>query len=185
MSTTAGSGPPGSPPLEPGSSGSPAAGRPYLVGLRLAGRQVLVVGAGAVAARRVPPLLGAGARVTVVAPHAVAALRSSAEHGVITWVARRFEDRDLDYAWYVLACTDDPEVNARVAGLAEDMRVFCVRADAAEAGTAVTPATATHDGLTIGVLGGGDPRRAAGVRDGLIAALAAGGLDPGPYRAAR
>ena len=41
---------------------------PYLVGLDLAGRRVVVVGGGTVAQRRVTGLLAAGADVEVVAP---------------------------------------------------------------------------------------------------------------------
>ncbi|MBI4941009.1 MAG: uroporphyrinogen-III C-methyltransferase, partial [Actinobacteria bacterium] len=47
---------------------TPPAPDPYLAGLRLAGRRVVVVGGGAVAQRRVPGLLAAGADVTVVSP---------------------------------------------------------------------------------------------------------------------
>ncbi|MCL7456810.1 uroporphyrinogen-III C-methyltransferase, partial [Micromonospora sp. MSM11] len=43
-------------------------GNPYPLGLRLAGRRVVVVGGGAVATRRVPALLDAGADVLLVAP---------------------------------------------------------------------------------------------------------------------
>ena len=41
---------------------------PYLLGLRLGGRRVVVVGGGAVATRRVPALLDAGADVVLVSP---------------------------------------------------------------------------------------------------------------------
>jgi uroporphyrin-III C-methyltransferase/precorrin-2 dehydrogenase/sirohydrochlorin ferrochelatase len=54
--------------------------------------------------------------------------------------------------------------------------VFCVRADAGEAGSAVTPATGNHDGLLVGVLAGGAFRRSAAVRDGLLSALRAGSV---------
>ncbi|WP_169736453.1 NAD(P)-dependent oxidoreductase, partial [Promicromonospora kroppenstedtii] len=43
----------------------------YPLGLKVTGRLVVVVGGGPVAARRVRSLLDAGARVRVVAPHAV------------------------------------------------------------------------------------------------------------------
>src|ERR1700753_3102278 len=46
----------------------------YLLGLRLRGRRVLVVGGGAVAARRVPRLLAAGAVVLLVSPEVTPAL---------------------------------------------------------------------------------------------------------------
>jgi uroporphyrin-III C-methyltransferase/precorrin-2 dehydrogenase/sirohydrochlorin ferrochelatase len=55
--------------------------------------------------------------------------------------------------------------------------VFCVRADDAPAGSAVTPAVGRHDGLTIGVLAGRRPRRSAAVRTALLEALAAGIVD--------
>src|SRR5690606_6967648 len=49
-----------------------------------------------------------------------------------------------------------------------------VRADIARDGTAVTPATARYDGLTLGVLAGGAHRRSAAVRNGLLEALQSG-----------
>ena len=56
-----------------------------------------------------------------------------------------------------------PETAASVE--AEAQRTFCVRADHAAAATAWTPATAEFDGLLVGVLAGGEPRRAAQTRD--------------------
>ncbi len=57
---------------------------PYPVGLRLAGRRVVVVGGGHVAQRRVPALIGAGADVLLVSPEVTPALEGLA--GEITWV---------------------------------------------------------------------------------------------------
>ena len=113
---------------------------PYPVGLRLAGRRVVVVGGGAVAQRRIPTLLGAGALVTVVSPVVRPAIEAMAASGEITHVPRPYAGGDLDGAWYALACTDVPEVNAAVAQGAQRRRIFCVRADAAPGGSAVTPA---------------------------------------------
>jgi uroporphyrin-III C-methyltransferase / precorrin-2 dehydrogenase / sirohydrochlorin ferrochelatase len=148
---------------------------PYLAGLDLAGRRVVVVGGGSVAQRRLPGLLAAGAVVEVVAPHVTPAVEAMA--GELRWTARPYLDGDLDGAWYAIACTDDPDVNAAVAAEAERARVFCVRADEATAGSAVTPAVGRHDGLTIGVLAGRRPRRSAAVRTALLEALAAGVVD--------
>jgi uroporphyrin-III C-methyltransferase / precorrin-2 dehydrogenase / sirohydrochlorin ferrochelatase len=148
---------------------------PYLAGLDLAGRRVVVVGGGSVAQRRLPGLLAAGAVVEVVAPHVTPAVEAMA--GELRWTDRPYLDGDLDGAWYAIACTDDPDVNAAVAAEAERARVFCVRADEATAGSAVTPAVGRHDGLTIGVLAGRRPRRSAAVRTALLEALAAGVVD--------
>ncbi|GAA1272477.1 uroporphyrinogen-III C-methyltransferase [Saccharothrix xinjiangensis] len=148
----------------------------YLVGLDLTGRRVVVVGGGTVAQRRLPRLVAAGARVEVVSPEVTPAVQGVVDGGEATWQAREYADGDLDDAWYVLACTSDPAVNARVAADAEARRVFCVRADVAVKGTAVTPAVGEHDGLLLGVLAGGQHRRSASVRDGLLAALRDGSL---------
>ena len=148
--------------------------RHYLTGLDLAGRRVVVVGGGTVAQRRLPRLVAAGALVEVISPHVTPAVQGMADAGEIIWQERRYADGDLDAAWYVVTCTDDHEVNERVAAEALRQRVFCVRSDAGARGTAVTPATGEHDGLLVGVLAGGQPRRSAAVRDGVLEALAAG-----------
>ncbi|MFC4003465.1 uroporphyrinogen-III C-methyltransferase [Prauserella oleivorans] len=152
----------------------------YLAGLDLAGRRVVVVGGGTVAQRRLPRLVRAGAVVEVISPDTTPSVSAMADAGEITWRQRPYRDGDLDAAWYALACTDDPEVNAAVCAEAERRRVFCVRADAGLQGSAVTPAVGEHDGLLVGVLSGGTHRRSAAVRDNLLHALRAGTVeDPG------
>ncbi|WP_189054272.1 uroporphyrinogen-III C-methyltransferase [Longimycelium tulufanense] len=146
----------------------------YLVGLDLAGRRVVVVGGGTVAQRRLPRLVAAGAAVDVIAPEVTPAVQAMADAGEVRWHRRGYAGGDLDGAWYALACTPDPEVNAAVVAEAESRRVFCVRADVAVAGSAVTPATGDHEGLLVGVLAGGRPRRSAAVRDALLDALREG-----------
>lgn len=152
----------------------------YLAGLDLASRKVVVVGGGTVAQRRLSRLLAAGAAVEVVAPHTTPSVQALADAGELVWHRRPYRDGDLDGAWYALACTDDADVNAAVAAEAERRRVFCVRADAAAHGSAVTPATGKHDGLLVGVLSGGAPRRSSAVRDAVLDGLRTGVLaDPG------
>ncbi len=147
----------------------------YLAGLRLAGRRVVVVGAGRVATRRLPDLLAAGALVEVVAPRAEASVRGWHETGRLRWTPRRYRRGDLTDAWYVLVATDDPVANRAVSAEADDRQVFCVRADDREAATAWTPATAEMDGVQIGVLSG-DPHRSASLRSAIVAMLGRLGL---------
>src|SRR5215210_7718980 len=107
----------------------PESGVVYPVGLRLHGRRVVVVGGGQVAHRRVAGLLEAGARVTVVSPAVTPALEAMVEPGRLTWIPLRYTPGDLLGAWYAVAATDDPVVNAAVAEEAERDRIFCARAD--------------------------------------------------------
>ena len=89
-------------------------GVPYLAGLRLAGRRVVVVGGGVVAQRRLPALLAAGADVVLVSPEVTPAVEGMAGAGELAWERRRYAAGDLAGAWYAMALTDDPEVNAAV-----------------------------------------------------------------------
>ncbi|MEO3748312.1 uroporphyrinogen-III C-methyltransferase [Plantactinospora sp. B5E13] len=152
----------------------------YPLALRLADRRVLVVGGGAVATRRVPALLDAGAEVVVVSPELTPALRDRADAGRLSWIARRFEPSDVDGAWLVHVAVDDPAAADAVSAAALERRVFCVRADDRDAATAWTPAVARYGPLTVAVLGGGDPRRAMAVRDAIRTALVDGTLPGGP-----
>jgi uroporphyrin-III C-methyltransferase/precorrin-2 dehydrogenase/sirohydrochlorin ferrochelatase len=158
----------------------------YPSGLRLEGRKVVVVGGGQVAQRRVPGLIAARAQVYVVSPRVTPALEGLADAGEVTWLRRRFEDTDLDGAWYAIAATDDAEVNAAVGASAESRHTFCVRSDDASAGSAWTPAVGRHGEVTVAVLGdqrqSRDPRRTAALRDRILDGLHSGELEsaPGP-----
>jgi uroporphyrin-III C-methyltransferase / precorrin-2 dehydrogenase / sirohydrochlorin ferrochelatase len=155
----------------------------YPLGLRLAGRRVLVVGGGTVATRRVPALLDAGADVAIVSPSLTPALRALVDAGRLRWVERRFEPSDLDDVWLVQVAVDDPAAAVAVSEAAEQRRIFCVRADDRHAASAWTPAVTRHGPVTVAVLGGGDPRRAVAVRDAIATALADGSLpDRAPSR---
>ena len=143
----------------------------YLVGLRLAGKKVVVVGGGTVAQRRLPLLVASGADVHVITTHATPVVEAI---DGITLTMREFRDGDLEGAWYVIAATDDPDVNAAIVAEAERRRVFCVRADIAVEGTAVTPATFDYEGLSVGVLAGGEHRRSAAIRSAIHEALQQG-----------
>jgi uroporphyrin-III C-methyltransferase / precorrin-2 dehydrogenase / sirohydrochlorin ferrochelatase len=145
---------------------------PYPSGLRLAGRRVVVVGGGNVAQRRVPVLIAAGADVVVVSPHVTPAIEGLASE--ITLELRGFVESDLEAAWFVIAATDDPAVNARVSVAAEERRIFCVRSDDATQASAWTPATGRHEGVTVAVLGNREPRKSAAIRDEILVALREG-----------
>jgi uroporphyrin-III C-methyltransferase / precorrin-2 dehydrogenase / sirohydrochlorin ferrochelatase len=149
---------------------------PYPSGLRLAGRRVLVVGGGHVAQRRVPRLLAAGADVVLVSPETTPAVEGLSGSGEIVWHQRPFDPADVEEAWYVIAATDVPAVNQEVSAECERRRIFCVRADDATEATAWTPAVGRHAGVTVAVLGNREPRRSAGVRDSIIAALRDGAI---------
>jgi uroporphyrin-III C-methyltransferase / precorrin-2 dehydrogenase / sirohydrochlorin ferrochelatase len=155
---------------------APTPGPTYPVNLDVSGRRVVVVGGGPVAARRAAGLLTAGARVDVVAPWLCEDLTAAAAEGRVRWISRDYAQGDLDGAWLVHTCTGDPDVDAAVAAAAERGRIWCVQAADANASAAWTPAVARTRDVTIAVNAGGDPRRAAAVRDAVALLLETGQL---------
>ena len=165
---------------------------PLPLHLTIAGRRVVVVGGGPVAARKIAACLAAGADVMVVAPYACEQVVADAAAGLIDWRQRDYRDGDLDGAWLAFTAIGDRCTDDLVEAHATANRIFCVRADDAAAGTARTPAVVRRDGLVIGVGSTGtgdqvDPRRVAAVRNAIAQALDSGSLPlrrhrPGPGR---
>ena len=153
----------------------------YPLHLSIAGKRVLVVGAGTVATRRIDGLLRAGADVVVVAPHADPVIVALAAEGRLALRLRAFDYSDVLGAWLVHAATDDPRVNERVVAEATRRRIWAVRADVAEAGSALTPAVVDLSGAVVSVTSG-DPRRSVTLRDGIRARLTTGELSARPRR---
>ena len=83
--------------------------------MHLRERACLVVGGGAVAMRKAELLHRAGGAVRVVAPKVSAGLRAFAKGVGVRIARRRYESADLDGVALVIAATDEPAVNARVA----------------------------------------------------------------------
>jgi uroporphyrin-III C-methyltransferase/precorrin-2 dehydrogenase/sirohydrochlorin ferrochelatase len=122
----------------------------------LSGRQVLVVGGGAVGERKVAALLEAGARVTVGAPELTVVLRGLADKGHILWRPGRFEEAWLDGVWLVIAATDDKALHGRIAALAASRHLFANVVDDASLSTFHVPAVIDRSPVTVAISSGGD-----------------------------
>lgn len=154
----------------------------YPLALHLAGKSVVAVGGGAASVRRIRSLSGAGAAVTVIAPSIDDSLRRPARDGEIAWLPRPYRHGDLDGAWLVHTATGNPDVDAAVAAEADAARTWCINASDAVTSAAWTPAVAQAGDVSVAVNAGGDPRRAATLRDGIQAALDSGDLPMRRFR---
>lgn len=122
------------------------------VAVDLDGRRVVVVGAGPVAEGKIASLTAVGApAVTVVAPEATPGIRAAAAEGRVRWEARGYADGDLAEAWLVVAAAASAAVNGAVAAEAERRRIWCVRADDAEGGSAAVLAAVRRGPLLLAV----------------------------------
>ena len=81
--------------------------RYYPAYLDLTGRRCVVIGAGAVAERKVRQLLASEADVTLVSPDATGELEQMAAEGAVRWVRRGYAPGDLAGMMLAIAATDD------------------------------------------------------------------------------
>ncbi|HEV8116478.1 MAG TPA: bifunctional precorrin-2 dehydrogenase/sirohydrochlorin ferrochelatase [Acidimicrobiales bacterium] len=107
----------------------PVEGPQYPANLVLQGRRVLVVGAGAIAARKVEGLLACGADVVVVAPVVGEAIAALAAAGAVDLCQRAYRADDLDAVWLAVTATDDRAVNRAVFSDGEARRIWVNAAD--------------------------------------------------------
>lgn len=139
----------------------------FPVFLKLAGRAVLVVGGGTVAASKLAALSATGARITVVAPEISPAVRATG----VTCHARPFQTSDLDGQWLVIAAAT-PEVNREVAQAAEARCLFVNAVDDPANASVYLGGVLRRDGVTIAISTDGRAPALAGLlREGLDALL--------------
>ena len=98
----------------------------FSIELNLEGRNVLVVGGGRIALRKVKTLIPTGAHITVIAPQfdPEFEMLKADEPSSITLKQRPYEPLDLRCVFMVFICTDQPAVNAQVSNDARARRIL-------------------------------------------------------------
>lgn len=135
-------------------------------------REVLVLGGGEVATRKVEALLQARARVCVCAPALTATLEELRSRGRLEHRPQEFDPDWLDTIWLVIAATDDPAFNARLAAEANRRRKLANIVDDAELSTFHVPAIVDRAPLTVAISSAGAaPMLARRLREQLEAQL--------------
>ncbi len=132
--------------------------QPYPVFLDLSAIPVLVVGGGAVAARKAQALLASNAKIKVVTrAHTPAFTRMEG----IRIVKRSFRPSDLNGMRLAFAATDDPALNATIASLAKARGCWVNVATPPEAGDRVVPWAIRRGPLCVAITPGGVAAAAA------------------------
>ena len=131
--------------------------------LKLAGRSVLVVGAGPVAASKLEALVASKAKVHVVAPEINPVIKSMA----VRISQRCFQVSDLDEAWLVVAAAPNA-VNHAVAEAAEERQIFVNAVDDPNNASAYLGGVTRRAGVTVAISTDGNAPALAGlIREGL------------------
>lgn len=119
----------------------------------ISGRQAVVIGGGPVAIRRIKTLISFGADVLLIAPTAVE------QPAGVQWLARRYQEGDLDGAFLVVAATNDRDVNREIGRRAREMDIPVSVSDCRDECTFFFPAICTGDGVVAGVVGDGSDHK--------------------------
>src|SRR5271170_2208845 len=140
----------------------------------LARQQVLIVGAGEVALRKVALLERSGAAVTVVAPHIHPELKARAAAGAINLTVREFVPQDLDGMRLVIVATSRRAINRWIAKLSDSRGIPVNVVDDREASRFIVPAIIDRDPVLVAVsTGGTSPVLARRLRERLEALIPA------------
>ena len=134
----------------------------------------LVVGGGPVAARKIRTLLPYGPRLTVCAPSVLPELEALPG---LTVRKEPFSPEVLEGAFFVIAATDDRELNRHIAGLCRGRNLPVNVADPGTESTFLFPSVVQRGSMTIGISTGGTSPTAAHVLKEQIEGLLPGNLE--------
>ena len=123
--------------------------------LQIKQRPCLVVGGGAIAARKVALLNKADADVTVISPELCDELASLVADGSIKHEAREYHENDLSECVLVIAATDQAEVNRTVSEKANALRIPVNVVDNPDLCSFIMPSIIDRSPVVIAVSTGG------------------------------
>jgi len=127
----------------------------YPVFLNLKDREVLLVGAGAIGLQKIQGLLDGEARIHVVSPEALQDIEQLAKENRIRWDRRSYMSSDLDGKSLVIAATDDPELQKRIASEARARGIWVNIVDVPPLCDFIAPAIVTQGDIQIAISTGG------------------------------
>ena len=140
--------------------------------LHLTRKNILVVGAGIIAQRRILTLLEFAGNITVIAPAATEKVRELSAQGRITYIEKMFEFSDLKNRDIVLASTSFPQLNDAIANKCHELGILVNCCSDYSQCDFLFPSIVEKDDLVIGITAGGnDHRKVKETRKKLEAAL--------------
>ena len=127
----------------------------YPVYLNLKDRLVLLVGAGEVGRQKIRGLLDCQAKIHVVSPEALPDIQELSRDGKIKWSVRSYETADLDGSSLVIAATDDPVLQKKIAEQARARGIWVNIVDVPPLCDFIAPAIVARGDIQIAISTGG------------------------------
>ena len=137
----------------------------YPIYLELSGRRAVIIGAGAVAARKAQSLLDAGARLVIVAEHINDMLTALCQGTSAKLIESRYSKDYLVGAVLAIAATNNRQLNKRIYNDCQELEILCNVVDEPELCDFFVPAVVKRGDLQIAIATEGDcPAYAGHVR---------------------
>ena len=134
--------------------------------ISLEDQQVIIIGGGKIAARRIAALVPFGCQITVISPEICPELEVLSEQNSITFIRRRYQPGDFIRARIAVAATSSREVNHAAGEECHRLGIPVSVADCREECSFFFPAIARHDAIVAGLTASGNDH-------GLVKRLAA------------
>jgi precorrin-2 dehydrogenase / sirohydrochlorin ferrochelatase len=123
----------------------------YPIFLELAGTRVVIIGAGAVAARKIQPLLTVAAHIVVVADKIDEMMKTCCLSGNVELIVSKYQKAYLLGAMLVIAATADPAVNTLIYKDCQELEILCNVVDDPDHCDFFVPAVVKRGSLQIAI----------------------------------
>ena len=123
----------------------------YPIYLNLQDRRVVVIGAGAVAARKAQPLLEANARLTIISEKIDQQLQSLCDNSNTKLIEAKYSKSYLVGATLAIAATNDKQLNRKIYRDCQELEILCNVVDDPSLCDFFTPAVIRQDDLQIAI----------------------------------
>ncbi|GAB6137082.1 precorrin-2 dehydrogenase/sirohydrochlorin ferrochelatase family protein [Halanaerobaculum tunisiense] len=125
----------------------------YPINLNLSGQQVLIVGGGQVANRKLQRLLATSAQIKLVSPQVIPPITEEIDQ--VEYYQRKFQPQDLTDCLLVIAATDKPQVNSQIGQLANRRDILANIVDNPQLSNFTLPGVVRQGDLLLTVATGG------------------------------
>ena len=123
----------------------------YPIFLELQGMEILVVGGGSVAQRKIETLIEYGGKITIISRELTPKLKEMVDHKDIFWKGTEFREKDLEGISLVIAATDDKELNHLISKSARKLGLLVNAVDQPSDCSFIVPSIVKRGDLIIAI----------------------------------
>jgi len=137
----------------------------YPIMLNINDKSCIVVGGGKVALRKTTELIKCNAKITIISPEISYELLEKCKVNNITYIKSNYHKKLLNGAILCFVCTDNYELNKRIAEDARELNIAVNVSDNSEQSTFIVPAVRRKEDITLAITANENPAASRYVAD--------------------